>query len=99
MRDRPLVVVDALGRPEHPGHYSAAFRRIAAEAGLPPIRLHALRHSLAFWLHSLGIPPADCAALLGHRVDVFLSTYLPEGGDTGVNNAAAMLGRAIAAAG
>jgi len=97
--DSGLVVVDALGRPEHPGHYSAAFRRVAAEAGLPPIRLHALRHSLAFWLHSLGIPPADCAALLGHRVDVFLSTYLPEGGDTGVNNAAAMLGRAIAAAG
>lgn len=97
--DSGLVVVDALGQPTHPERYSERFRRIAAEAGLPPIRLHALRHSLAFWLHSLGLTPADCAALLGHRVDVFLSTYLPESGGTGANHAAAVLGRAVAAAG
>jgi len=94
-----LVLVDALGEPTHPERYSERFRRIATEAGLPPIRLHALRHSLAFWLHSLGVPPADCASLLGHRTDVFLSVYLPEGGETGAGNAAAALGRAIAAAG
>jgi len=97
--DSGLVVVDALGRPTHPERYSERFRQIAERAGLPPIRLHALRHSLAFWLHSLGLPPADCAALLGHRVDVFLSTYLPESGATGSNHAAEVLGRAIAAAG
>lgn len=68
-------------------------------AGLPPIRLHALRHSLAFWLHSLGLTPADCAALLGHRVDVFLSTYLPESGGTGANHAATVLGKAVASVG
>lgn len=97
--DSGLVIVNALGEPEHPDRYSDRFRRIAAEAGLAPIRLHALRHSLAFWLHSLGLPPADCAALLGHRVDVFLSVYLPEGGETGANHAAAVLGQAVAAAG
>ena len=30
---------------------------------------------------------------------MFLSVYLPEGGETGAGNAAAVLGRAIAAAG
>ncbi|WP_322411455.1 hypothetical protein [Microbacterium invictum] len=45
--DSGYVIVDAIGRPEHPERYSERFRRLSAEAGLPPIRLHALRHSLA----------------------------------------------------
>jgi len=51
-----------------------------------------VRHSLAFWLHSLGVPPADAAALLGHTVDVHLSVYLPESGSSGIARAASALG-------
>lgn len=55
-------------------------------------QLHSVRHSLAFWLHSLGVTPADAAALLGHTVEVHLSTYLPDSGNAGVARAAAALG-------
>lgn len=89
-----LVVVDALGVPVRPEAYSDAFRRLCAEAGVPVIRLHSVRHSLAFWLHSLGVTPADAAALLGHTPEVHLSTYLPDSGSAGIAAAAAALGRA-----
>jgi integrase len=92
-----LVVVDAVGRPVRPEWYSDRFRALAREAGLPPITLHAVRHSLAFWLHREGVTPADAAALLGHTVEVHLSTYLPHSGASGITSAARALGRAAAA--
>ncbi|WP_282860023.1 hypothetical protein [Pseudoclavibacter helvolus] len=46
----------------------------------------------------MGVPPTDGAALLGHRVEVFLQVYLPEGGDTGVRNASARLAASFAEA-
>jgi len=74
--------------------YSDHFRRLCTAAGVPVIRLHSVRHSLAFWLHSLGVTPADAAALLGHNVQVHLSTYLPESGKSEIERAAAAaLGR------
>ncbi|MEP9381115.1 site-specific integrase [Nocardioides sp. KR10-350] len=93
-RDTGLVAADALGRPTSPRDYSARFAVLCAEAGVPPIRLHSVRHSLAFWLHSLGVTPADAAALLGHTVDVHLRTYLPASGASGIAAAAAALGHA-----
>ena len=96
--DSGLVVVDDLGRGPRPETYSDAFRRACRAAGVPSIRLHSVRHSLAFWLHSLGVTPADAAALLGHTVEVHLSTYLPESGNAGVARAAAALGAVSAVA-
>ncbi len=95
-QDSGLVVVDALGRGLRPEVYSDRFGRLCVEAGVPVIRLHSVRHSLAFWLHGLGIAPADAAALLGHTVEVHLATYLPESGASGIKAAAAALGRATA---
>ncbi len=77
--------------------YSDRFRSLCRAAGVPVIRLHSVRHSLAFWLHSLGVTPADASALLGHTAEVHLSTYLPDSGQTGIAAAAAALGRAAAA--
>lgn len=91
-RETGLVVVDQLGEGIRPETYSDRFRRVCKAAGVPAIRLHSVRHSLAFWLHSLGVTPADAAALLGHTVEVHLSTYLPESGNAGVARAAAALG-------
>jgi site-specific recombinase XerC len=42
-----LVLVDPLGKPVRPELYSDRFRRLAAQAGLRPIHLHLVRHTLA----------------------------------------------------
>ncbi|PRB04971.1 hypothetical protein CQ047_16055 [Microbacterium sp. MYb72] len=94
--DTGYVIVDALGRPEQPERYSERFRRLASRAGLPSIRLHALRHSLAHYLDSIGVPPSASAAWLGHTLAVFLDTYFPERGAMGVEQAAEAMERAIA---
>ncbi len=91
-----LLVVDAIGTPVRPEWYSDHFRSLCREARVPSIRLHSVRHSLAFWLHSLGVTPGDAAALLGHTVEVHLATYLPESGATGIGAAATALRRATA---
>ena len=57
------------------------------------IRLHSIRHSLAFLLHALGVLPADAAALLGHTTQVHMAVYFPERGETGIAAAATALGR------
>jgi integrase len=91
-RDSGLVVVDEVGDPLSPQVYSDRFRRLCATAGVPTIKLHNVRHSIAFWLHQLGVAPADAAALLGHSVEVHLSTYLPHSGAAGIRAAARALG-------
>ena len=91
------LVVDALGHPVRPEWYSDRFRALCSEADVRRITLHSVRHSLAFWLHQIGVAPADAAALLGHTVEVHLSTYLPHSGAAGITSAAEALGRAAAA--
>lgn len=93
-RDSGYVVVDEIGDPLAPQVYSDRFRRLCAAAGVRTINLHSVRHSLAFWLHQLGVAPADAAALLGHSVEVHLSTYLPHSGAAGIQAAARALGAA-----
>ncbi|WP_062213905.1 tyrosine-type recombinase/integrase [Demequina oxidasica] len=92
--DTGLVVVSELGNGIRPEVYSDRFRRLCSRAEVPVIRLHSVRHSLAFWLHRLGVTPAAAAALLGHTVEVHLNTYLPEGGADGIAAAAAALSTA-----
>ena len=92
--DTGLVVVNALGRPLLPERWSDMFTALCKEANVPVIHLHSVRHSLAFWLHHIGVAPADAAALLGHTVKVHLSTYLPDSGASGIAAAAAALARA-----
>jgi len=93
-QDSGLVVVDELGVPVRPERYSDAFRGLCAAAGVPTIRLHSVRHSLAFWLHHVGVAPADAAAFLGHTVEVHLGTYLPDSGAAGITAAAQALAAA-----
>ncbi|MDO7881775.1 tyrosine-type recombinase/integrase [Salinibacterium soli] len=94
-RDCGLVVVDELGDPLAPQVYSDRFRRLCALAGVPVIKLHNVRHSIAFWLHQLEVAPADAAALLGHSVEVHLTTYLPHSGSAGIRAAARALGEGM----
>lgn len=87
----PFVFVDEVGVPVKPRAYGWRFAALCKTAGVPVIRLHSVRHSLAFLLHALGVAPADAAALLGHTLEVHLSTYMPEGGASGIKAAASAL--------
>lgn len=89
------VVVDELGYPLRPEVYSDRFRRVCREAGVPTIKLHNVRHSLAFTLHAAGVTPADAAALLGHSVEVHMAHYLPASKGSGIARAAEALGGAL----
>lgn len=96
--DSGYVVVNEAGEPLRPELYSDRFRALCRKSGVPVIHLHSVRHTLAFILHRLGVTPGDAAALLGHTVQVHLSTYLPESGASGIAAAAAALGgRRVAA--
>lgn len=74
------VVVDELGRLVGPQWYSDQFRALCRQAGVPTIRLHAVRHSLDHLLRMNGVTPADAAEILIHRVEVHLAAYLPRSG-------------------
>ena len=49
----------------HPNSVYKAINRICADAGLPLIGVHGLRHSFASLAHSLGVPEAETMALGG----------------------------------
>ncbi len=70
---------------------------LSHEAGLPVVRLHAVRHTLALIMHRAGVAPAAAAALLGHTLAVHLSTYIPAT-ERGARTAAAALGGALTGA-
>ena len=84
-----LVLVDPIGQPVRP------FRALARSAGLPVVRLHAVRHTLALIMHRAGVPPVDAASLLGHSLEVHYATYLPSS-ERGARSAASALGVALA---
>lgn len=90
------VLVDALGRPVRPEAYSAHFTMLCRQAGVPVVRLHSVRHTLALMMHRAGQAPADVAALLGHTVSVHVGSYVPLT-ERGAQTAASALGQVLAA--
>ena len=95
--DTGFVFVDALGQPVRAELYSDRFREVCKVAGLPVIRLHDVRHSVATMLHAAGVAPAHAAALLGHGIQVHMATYVTPTQD-GVNVAGAALAGVLAQA-
>jgi integrase len=53
-----------------------AFRAIRAEAGLPDVTPHVLRHTRATWLAQAGVDAGQAAASLGMTEDEYERTYL-----------------------
>lgn len=96
-REGDLVLVNALGEPVKPDRFTYEFRRLCREAGVPVVRLHWLRHTLATITHSAGIAEADGAAILGHSTQVHL-TYYVQSTQPGVNRAAQAFAASLAAA-
>jgi integrase len=74
--DSGLVITTEDGRPMHPETLSGLFVRQAKRAGLPPIRLHDLRHSVASILLAQGVHPKVVSEQLGHAtIALTLDTY------------------------
>lgn len=95
--DSGLVLVNALGEGIHPETYALRWRKLRTDSGLPPIRVHALRASLATLMHRAGVAPADAASVLGHTVSTHLTFYVKPT-TTGTETAAAVIGQVLAAA-
>lgn len=93
-----LAVLNELGEPIRPDWWGEQFARLVRAAGVRKIRLHGLRHSLALAMLEANVNPADAAALLGHRLEVFLGTYAPDTADRGIARAVAGLSARLEAA-
>jgi integrase len=71
-----LVFTNLSGGPIESGNVSANLTRMLADAGLPRIRVHDLRHTTATALLEAGVHPKLVQDLLGHStIAVTLDTY------------------------
>jgi integrase len=76
MPDDAFVFGTVEGRVRDPDALTLAFRRKLKQRGLPPVTLHALRHSHASALIAAGTDPVTVSRRLGHASSGFtLSTY------------------------
>ena len=65
-QDTGYVFIRPDGTPLHPDYMTQRFRILAARAGLPPIRLHDLRHGAATLAHTAGADLKTVQDQLGH---------------------------------
>ncbi|MGH3573210.1 MAG: tyrosine-type recombinase/integrase, partial [Pseudonocardiaceae bacterium] len=74
--DSGLVFPDPDGRPLHPATISTRFRELITQAGLPPVRLHDLRHGAATLTLATGADLKVVQDLLGHSsITITADTY------------------------
>lgn len=74
--DGNLVFCREDGEPIHPDRFTKVFRRHVADAGLPRIRLHDVRHTYASLALQSGAHPKVVSERLGHaNVSITLDTY------------------------
>nr|WP_233600055.1 tyrosine-type recombinase/integrase [Micromonospora sp. M71_S20] len=74
--DSGYVFTRADGKPINPNYATTRFRILVRRAGLPPVRLHDLRHGAASLAHEAGADLKTLQDLLGHSsVVVTADTY------------------------
>ena len=74
--DSGYVFVDEIGRPYHPDRLLRMLRLACESAGVPAIRLHDLRHTMATVALRAGIHPKIVQERLGHSsIALTLDTY------------------------
>ena len=93
--DSGFVFTDELGRPLHPQHAGDQFYLLALHAGLPPVRLHDLRHGAASIMLAAGVDLKIVQETLGHvsstfTRDTYTSVY-PEVAKAAAESTAAMI--------
>lgn len=81
-KDTGYVFTHEDGTPYHPAQVSERFDRLAYNAGLPPIRLHDLRHGAATMALAAGKSMKEVSAMLRHSSEAITSeiyaSVLPE---------------------
>jgi integrase len=71
-----FVFTSPIGTPLDPRNVTRAFKQVLADADLPLIRVHDLRHSCATLLLAQGVSPRVVMETLGHsQVSLTLNTY------------------------
>jgi hypothetical protein len=80
--DTGFLFTRADGTHLHPAWASGWFKQLAREAGLPPIRLHDLRHGAASLMLAAGVDIKVVADVLGHSStgitrDIYTSVFAP----------------------
>jgi integrase len=74
--DADLICDRGDGQHLDPDGFSHAFERFVERAGLPPMRLHDLRHAHATTLLAAGVHPKVVSEALGHASVAFtMDTY------------------------
>ncbi|MEW1847008.1 site-specific integrase, partial [Nonomuraea angiospora] len=66
-----FVFTDEIGRPLHPQQVSDQFYQLAFQVGLPPVRLHDLRHGAASLMLAAGVDLKVVQETLGHVSSTF----------------------------
>jgi integrase len=71
-----LVFTSTNGTPMAAGDLTKRFQRLLADAGLPRLRFHDLRHGTASLLVAQGVHPRTIMEILGHStITVTMNTY------------------------
>ena len=70
------VFTTPVGTPVDPRNDYREFKKLLARAGLPPVRLHDLRHTAASLLLAQGVPARVVMEILGHSaIALTMNTY------------------------
>ncbi|GGL42653.1 tyrosine-type recombinase/integrase [Planomonospora parontospora] len=93
--DSGFVFTDERGQPLHPQHATDQFYWLAYQAGLPPVRLHDLRHGAASLMLAAGVELKVVQETLGHvssafTRDTYTSVY-PEVAQAAAESTAALI--------
>ncbi len=75
-KEKGFVFTTRVGTPIDPRAVTAAFHKVLANAKLPSIRYHDLRHTAATLLLAQGVNPRTIMETLGHsQISLTLDTY------------------------
>jgi integrase len=93
--DTGLFFVQPNGQPWHPNSVTQRFRRLVKRAGLPPIRLHDLRHGAATMALAAGVDIKVVQAQLGHSTSTLTRDTYQSVVKQLLHNAAAAVAKTI----